>query len=559
MATGVLGWSARLLLVLVVGGCNCGAPDPEVGPPSSESSSGVAPRRGTEEPHEPVPASPQLRWPHNGAETGSPHAPQPDEVHSSSLRPRFLWNPVESASRYEIEVEDDCVTADRESCAFDSAELRESVETTTFRPGAPLPVSTQAPVGRRYFWRVRACNAGGCSDWSSVRYFDVGRAASDFNGDGYADLVLARLGGGPFPADNVSGYEVAFGSAEGIQRRPPSQLRPVAGCRVDSLDRFQHARDIDGDGFDDLGIRLEPRDELNLGFLFGGAEGFARCERPEEFQGYGFLVLDNLAESGEVSVLACGPERSFWSWRRGSLVRIPPLTTPDACVAETSLDLDSDGTTDLLSSGTEGIRVFRSGPTGLEADPSDLPFYWQLHEGCAGDFDGDGYIDLLVPTSREVHRTPSSPEIDGRQESMIVWGPITASGGHSSLEWPSDVTADARSSLLFAATACGDFDGDGRTDVVRRVDGGENPELLGAQWFRWNGQREMSQVDLADRLGRGFPQSGLDVDGDGADELILFVDYHHSSEIRVLHDLASSERTRLRYDRGARLVHTVQR
>jgi len=42
-------------------------------------------------------------------------------------------------------------------------------------------------------------------------------------------------------------------------------------------------------------------------------------------------------------------------------------------------------------------------------------------------------------------------------------------------------------------------------------------------------------------------------------ELLLFVDHHRSSEIIVLHDVAAEARTRLRYDRGVRLIQTSQR
>lgn len=96
--------------------------------------------------------------------------------------------------------------------------------------------------------------------------------------------------------------------------------------------------------------------------------------------------------------------------------------------------------------------------------------------------------------------------------------------------------------------------------MIRRTDQGYGGSaLVSAQWFRWNDQREMAEVDLTHRVGSGHPTASLDVDGDGAAELILFADHYHSSELIVLHDLASARRTRLPYDQGVRLIQTSQR
>jgi hypothetical protein len=132
-----------------------------------------------------LPEPPILLAPVNGALTGS-------HLVAVSRRPEFRWSPSAGADRYEITIDDMCLVASFTSCDFPSPERTDSTLTgTRWTPPAPLPVETvMRPFGRRYFWRLRACNAAGCSAWSPVRYVDVGRQATDYNGDGYGDLVV---------------------------------------------------------------------------------------------------------------------------------------------------------------------------------------------------------------------------------------------------------------------------------------------------------------------------------------------------------------------------------
>ncbi len=61
---------------------------------------------------------------------------------------------------------------------------------TEYRPAETLEVSTVPPVGRRYFWRVRACLPRACSEPSTVRWINLGRCSHDYNGDGFADILV---------------------------------------------------------------------------------------------------------------------------------------------------------------------------------------------------------------------------------------------------------------------------------------------------------------------------------------------------------------------------------
>lgn len=107
------------------------------------------------------PADVQAQFPWNGYATGSPWATAAS-LPVKSLRPTFRWVEIASATHYELEVDDSCSATGFSGCGFPSPEVTESVFAASFTPTADLSVAMIAPVGRRYFWRVRGCNAVGC-------------------------------------------------------------------------------------------------------------------------------------------------------------------------------------------------------------------------------------------------------------------------------------------------------------------------------------------------------------------------------------------------------------
>src|SRR3569623_2300442 len=127
--------------------------------------------------------APVLLQPEQGAATGSVWAP-------ASLTPLFQWTAVAGASSYELQVDDSCVTP--VECPFPTPEIGVTVQQPRYQ-APPLAVSSVAPVGRRYSWRVRAC-ADSCGGWSPTFLVAVGRQNQDLNGDGYADLVIGASG-----------------------------------------------------------------------------------------------------------------------------------------------------------------------------------------------------------------------------------------------------------------------------------------------------------------------------------------------------------------------------
>ncbi|HVV85936.1 MAG TPA: hypothetical protein VHE35_22910 [Kofleriaceae bacterium] len=193
------------------------------------------------------PTAPALRSPRMGATTGSVHA-------AASLRPHFAWRPVAGATRYELAVDDSCEVSSFQTCVFPSPELDETdLATAAYVSDEALPVALSPPVGRRYYWRVRACNDQGCGDWSATWYLDVGRLADDVNGDGYGDLVVGMLATADGPTTIGSAYLV-FGNAEGIPSTIVTLRDPIQAPDARFGNAVAMVGDLNADGYGDVAI-----------------------------------------------------------------------------------------------------------------------------------------------------------------------------------------------------------------------------------------------------------------------------------------------------------------
>ncbi|MBI5488153.1 MAG: FG-GAP repeat protein [Deltaproteobacteria bacterium] len=198
----------------------------------------------------PPPATPQPLAPWNGELTGSFHDP-------ASLRPTFRWAPSVSGgcgtATYEIHVDDSCTTPGFAGCDLSSPTASGTgLAVTSWTPTSDLPVANLPPVGRRYYWHVRACDgAAGCSAWSAVRYLDVGRVPSDFNGDGYSDVAVGAPSYDAIDNPNLGIVYVYQATSSGVPATPTRQLVP--GMQPDlAFGRALAAGDVNADGFAEL-------------------------------------------------------------------------------------------------------------------------------------------------------------------------------------------------------------------------------------------------------------------------------------------------------------------
>jgi FG-GAP-like repeat/FG-GAP repeat len=401
---GRTGWNVALLGAFLISGCI-----------ESKTYKPIIP---------PPPTVPQPRLPQNNAYTGSIHSPRP-----GALQPRFTWTAAitEEADPIVYELE---LSTSRDF----SAEIItfKTQETSPQLPEA-LPVSMTPPVGRRYFWRVRACLPLICSDYSAVRWLNLGRSDHDYNGDGYADVLV----GAPDNDDNGPNAGKAYvyfgGAGSTFDTAPDGVLKSPIGGQYFS-ESISSAGDFDGDGYADVLVGVPLSDAKGRAFLYFGGSGSAFEPTPD---------IDLREATGDLrfgaSVSSAG---DFNGDGFGDLV------------------IGSPG--DLAFSSPGGAVVYfgnadRMKPEGIKLSLESNPNHAGDLVALLGDLNNDGLSDISVGDAS----IPPNAESDcssglylGRTELMPN-------------QRPDDLLTGRLRGCKLAIKGAGDVNGDGFSDLVK--------------------------------------------------------------------------------------------
>ncbi|HJL15095.1 MAG TPA: FG-GAP-like repeat-containing protein [Sandaracinaceae bacterium LLY-WYZ-13_1] len=481
----------------------CASPPGDAGPSPADTGPARRDAGGRDAGGEdPPPPRPVPRWPANGASTGSVHGSP--VLPEAALRPRFAWDPVTEASRYEIQITSECTTPGFADCAFEAPAVEAEVTEPSHRPSL-LDVSASPPVGRRYYWRVRACRGGACSSWSTVRYLDVGRLPNDFDGDGYGDL----LAGAHTDDGALSNQGRAYwwnGSSTG-PRTPPNQLAPPTAEENGNFGiSTASVGDVNADGFADAVI------------------GAHRIDTTAEDTGAVYLYL------GSATGLPTAPSTT-----------IPAPTTDSGGNFGRSVgvggDVDGDGFADVLVSahGEEAggsnrgrAYVFHGGADGVDPTPATVLNAPGSQDGeqfgfpitGVGDVDGDGFADVLVPS-----RNWDGDQTDQGRVFLFAGSALGVVDVAARTFDDPIPTMDAE--LGWGNAPVGDVNGDHFMDVVfgGRRRGGFGGVLAfygSASGPGTTPDLDVLQPDMQASAGYGFSVTGArDVNGDGLSDVVI--------------------------------------
>ena len=304
---------------------------------------------------------------------------------------------------------------------------------------------------------------GSASGYSAADSLDLtttgasGVAADDLDGDGYVDLVFSSYYDGNYVTDS----RVYWGSASGHSTSDVTDLYTVG-----AIDVCTH--DLDGDGYAEI--------------IF-----------PQYYDGSSY-----------------GPgSRIYWGSSSGySTADVTDVTTwaPRSCDVG---DVDADGYPDLLFSGyyytaSTGYAYLYWGSSGGYST-SDISYFsgGRFANGHLVDVDDDGYDDVLLPNYYDGNYTTYS---------QLWYG---SSSGVSS--------SDRDTFLTYGAwdAAVGDFDADGRNDVV--FNSYYNGSSYAGNYTRlfYQGATGFTSSNLATVRSQGSRRiTAADVDGDGYDDLV---------------------------------------
>ncbi|MFF4508403.1 FG-GAP and VCBS repeat-containing protein [Streptomyces sp. NPDC001401] len=403
---------------------------------------------------------------------------------------------------------------------------------------------------------------------------------SDFNGDGYNDLLTGAPEGAVDGKEGAGFVTVQYGAPNGIGTNttvPKGRVQVVSQSTKnvpgtsERGDRFGQALatgDLDGDGFDDAVIGAPGEDEGTVEdagrvtVLYGskeglGAERTASVAAAEPTAGARFgLAVAAARFSGDIDadqlvVLDQKVGLHVFTYHAGVLRQVgTPHSTGHTLQAAylTTGDYDRDGFADLVVSGYSPDDDYAKGWSAYYAGGTEgLSYRRDLHGGlgtASGDINGDGYDDLVVGQLSAVDETTGDADAPGGLVGVYYGGqdgPAGTQGSGTAPQWwsqnsPGVPGAAEQDDAWGNDLSVADVDGDGYADVAVGAPGedadgeaaagavwllrgsGTGLTGTGAQYFDQNTPGIPGTAEAGDAWGAQVRL--VDTDGDGRAELV---------------------------------------
>ncbi|QEU96611.1 FG-GAP and VCBS repeat-containing protein [Streptomyces kanamyceticus] len=353
------------------------------------------------------------------------------------------------------------------------------------------------------------------------------KASDDFNGDGYADLVVGAPGG-TISGQKKAGYvAVTYGSKEGLKPASKQLISrstagvPGAAAAKQEFGKSVTKGDLDGDGFTDLVIGADGDGYDGNGadagavILWGSATGltggtkiatFGYAPQAGDFDGDGKTDLALFAKQGshgddpvgQNARLWKGPiartgtpagtgdfmdKSQWWSYETDERPDLGCADRPQTCVdgpqsvmgpvvPQAVGDFNGDGRSDIALNQHNGDgqyqnRVLYGSPTGFTTEWA--PGY----EGAlaVGDINGDHYDDLVAGTSNDDAKV------------KVAYGSkdgLKTDTQSFDQDLPGVPGAEEEGDEFGASVAVSDVDGDGFADIALGTPGEDVRDLADA-------------------------------------------------------------------------------
>ena len=335
--------------------------------------------------------------------------------------------------------------------------------------------------------------------------YDSVVGVGDYNGDGKNDIVARKMDGSLW---FYAGTGLVSASSEGYR----------GGVKIgdfgwNAFNSILGVRDFDGDGKADL---LARKPDGTLYLYSGNGTGQTGTARQIDF---GWQIFDQLVAiqdfdgDGTNDLAGRRPDGTLWLYSNtgsGVLVNGRQIGSGWGIYDEMAGTGDSngDGMADFVATQADGAIYFYAGTAmrdqGYQAARKIGDFGWDAFNMLMGtqDFNGDGVADLLA-------RKP-----DG----TLWFYPGNGAGAYGTPKKIGDYGWDAFSSI----TAVGDFNGDGKNDLLARKPDGTLWLYPGTGRVDSSSNGYSGAVKIGDYGWQVFDTlTGVgDIDGDGKNDLI---------------------------------------